>query len=407
MISNRMSSIPPSPIRKLVPLSDAAKKRGIKVYHVNIGQPDIETPAEAMKAVHTFNAPVLEYSPSNGIFELRESMKNYFNKLQYGLSEKDIIITNGGSEAIYFAFMVTMDTGDEVLVPEPYYANYNGFAKMAGVVIKPVLTSVENGFLLPSESDLEAYVVPGKTKAIVMCTPNNPTGTVREKKELEQIVRLAKKYNLAIIADEVYNEFVYDGKKHISMMHFPDALENVILIDSVSKRYSACGARIGAFISKNEQFVKAAMVLAQARLCPPTIDQVLAVELFKTERSYLDKVRAEYCKRRDVVFEELNKIPGVVASRPSGAFYTVVKLPVKSADDFAKWLLESFEDNKETVMVSPAGGFYGTPGKGENEIRIAYVLNEKDMRRSIELLRKALEQYKPETVGDERYNPII
>lgn len=406
MISNRMATIPPSPIRKLVPLSDAAKKRGIKVYHVNIGQPDIETPQEAMKAVHTFSAPVLEYSPSNGIVELRESMKNYFNSLKYDITEKDIIITNGGSEAIYFAFMVTMDVGDEVLVPEPYYANYNGFAKMAGVVIKPVLTVVDNAFRLPSEEEMENYITPGKTKAIILCTPNNPTGTVREKSELEQIVRFAKKHNLAIIADEVYNEFVYDGKQHISMMHFPEVAENVILIDSVSKRYSACGARIGAFISKNEQFVKASMVLAQARLCPPTIDQMLAVELFKTDRAYLDAVRAEYCKRRDVVFEELNKIPGVVATQASGAFYTVVKLPIKSADDFAKWLLESFEDNKETVMVSPAGGFYGTPGKGENEIRIAYVLNEKDMRRSIELLRKALEKYQPEA-REERYNPII
>ncbi len=407
MISNRMSSIPPSPIRKLVPLSDAAKKRGIKVYHVNIGQPDIETPKIAMDAIRNFNVPVLEYSPSNGIPELRESMKVYFNDLEYGITEKDIIITNGGSEAIYFAFMVTMDAGDEVLVPEPYYANYNGFAKMAGVVIKPIPTNVENGFKLPSDAELEKYIAQGKTKAIVICTPNNPTGTVREKSELEQVVRFAKKHNLAIIADEVYNEFVYDGKKHVSMMHFPEVAENTILIDSVSKRYSACGARIGAFISKNELFVKAAMVLAQARLCPPTIDQVLAVELFKTDRSYLTAVRDEYCKRRDVVFEELNKIKGVVATRPSGAFYTVVKLPIKSADDFARWLLESFEYNKETVMVSPAGGFYGTPGKGIDEIRIAYVLNEKDMRKSVELLRIALERYNPDMKDEEKYNPII
>ena len=391
-ISNRMSVIPPSPIRKLVPYADAAKKRGVKVYHVNIGQPDIYTPQEAFDAVKNFEEKVLAYAPSNGLLQLREAMVSYFNNLNYGISPADIIVTNGGSEAVYFAFMVSMDSGDEVLIPEPYYAIYNGFAKMAGVSIKPITTSVENGFHLPQKDKLESLIT-DNTKAILICSPNNPTGTVHTKEDLENIAALAKKYDLMIIADEVYNEFVYEGE-HISLMHIDGIEDRLILIDSVSKRYSACGARIGALISKNKKIIDAIMPLAQARLCPPTIDQKLAEKLFRTGREYLDEVRKEYKKRRDVVFEELNKIDGVVANKPAGAFYTVVKLPIEDSEDFAKWLLEEFEDNKETVMVAPASGFYASKDKGKDEIRIAYVLNVDDMKRAIELLRKALEKYK-------------
>ena len=392
-VSKRMSTIPPSPIRKLVPFSDAAKKRGIKVYHINIGQPDVETPPKAFDALHSFQEKVLSYAPSNGIPELREAMAGYFTGIGYDVNEKDVMVTNGGSEAIYFAFMVSLDTGDEVLIPEPYYANYNGFAKMAGVRIKPLTTTVENGFHLPSEEEMEEAVTEN-TRAILICSPNNPTGTVHTREDMEKVFRLAEDYNLTVIGDEVYNEFVYDGREHSSVMHFKEHAQRVILIDSVSKRYSACGARIGAMITKNREFIDAAMVLAQARLCPPTIDQVLSVALYGTGADYLDEARAEYKKRRDVVFEELGRIEGVTFHKPAGAFYTVVKLPIDNAEDFARWLLESFSHEGETVMVAPASGFYATPGKGKNEIRIAYVLKEADMRRSIKLLGLALETYR-------------
>lgn len=391
-VSKRMSTIPPSPIRKLVPFSDAAKKRGIKVYHINIGQPDVETPPRAFEVLRSFKEKVLSYAPSNGIPELREAMAGYFSGIGYDVNEKDIMVTNGGSEAIYFAFMVSLDTGDEVLIPEPYYANYNGFAKMAGVKIKPLTTTVENGFHLPSEEEMEEAVTEN-TRAILICSPNNPTGTVHTREDMEKVFRLADDYNLTVIGDEVYNEFVYDGRELSSVMHFKEQAQRVILIDSVSKRYSACGARIGAMITKNRDFTDAAMVLAQARLCPPTIDQVLSVALYETGSDYLDEARREYKKRRDVVFEELGRIEGVTFHKPAGAFYTVVKLPIENAEDFARWLLESFSHEGETVMVAPASGFYATPGKGKNEIRIAYVLKEEDMRRSIQLLGLALEKY--------------
>ena len=392
VISKRMSVIPPSPIRKLVPYADAAKKRGVKVYHVNIGQPDVATPPEAFQALKDFKETVLKYAPSNGLAELRRSMCGYFNNLGYGLTEEDIIVTNGGSEAIYFAVMVTIDTDDEVLIPEPYYANYNGFARMANINIAPITTTVENGFHLPSKEEIEKRINE-KTKAILICSPNNPTGTVHTKEDLEKVFELAEKYDLAVIGDEVYNEFVYDGREHSSVMDFAEHKDRVILIDSVSKRYSACGARIGAMITKNRDFVKAAMVLAQARLCPPTIDQLLAERLFQTGPSYLKESSEEYRRRRDVVFEELSRMDGVTFHKPAGAFYTVVKLPIEDSEHFAKWLLESFEYEGETVMVAPASGFYGTPGKGTNEIRIAYVLKEEDMRKALKLLVKALEKY--------------
>ncbi len=392
VISKRMSTIPPSPIRKLVPFSDAAKKRGIKVYHINIGQPDVHTPPECFDVLKTFNEKVLKYAPSNGIPELRSAMCGYFNGLGYGIGENDIIVTNGGSEAIYFSFMVTMDAEDEVLIPEPYYANYNGFAKMANIKIAPITTTVENGFHLPPKDEIEKRIN-DRTKAIMICSPNNPTGTVHTKEDLLKIFELAEKYDLAIIGDEVYNEFVYDGREHCSVMDFKEYQDRVILIDSVSKRYSACGARIGAMITKNKTFINAAMVLAQARLCPPTIDQLLAESLFKTSRTYLEESSDEYRRRRDVVFEELSKIEGVTFHKPAGAFYTVVKLPIEDSEDFAKWLLESFEYEGETVMVSPASGFYATEGKGRDEIRIAYVLKEEDMRKSIGLLSRALDKY--------------
>jgi len=392
-VSKRMSTIPPSPIRKLVPFSDAAKKRGIKVYHINIGQPDVPTPPEAFEAMRRFDEKVLSYAPSNGIPQLRHAMAGYFNGIGYDIAEKNIMVTNGGSEAIYFAFMISLDTGDEVLIPEPYYANYNGFAKMAGVKIKPLTTKVENGFHLPSEEEIKRSMT-DKTRAILICSPNNPTGTVHTREDMEKVFRLAEEHDLTVIGDEVYNEFVYDNREYVSVMHFPDQARRVILIDSVSKRYSACGARIGAMITKNTDFIDAAMVLAQARLCPPTIDQVMAVAMYEVKNDYLKEARLEYKKRRDVVFEELGRIEGVTCHKPAGAFYTVVKLPVEDAEDFARWLLESFSHENETVMVSPASGFYGTPGKGADEIRIAYVLKEEDMKRSIQLLGLALEKYR-------------
>ncbi|HDS03689.1 MAG TPA: pyridoxal phosphate-dependent aminotransferase [Firmicutes bacterium] len=392
-VSKRMSTIPPSPIRKLVPFSDAAKKRGIKVYHINIGQPDVPTPPEAFEAMRRFDEKVLSYAPSNGIPQLRHAMAGYFKGIGYDIAEKNIMVTNGGSEAIYFAFMISLDTGDEVLIPEPYYANYNGFAKMAGVKIKPLTTKVENGFHLPSEEEIKRSMT-DKTRAILICSPNNPTGTVHTREDMEKVFRLADEYDLTVIGDEVYNEFVYDNREYVSVMHFPDQARRVILIDSVSKRYSACGARIGAMITKNTDFIDAAMVLAQARLCPPTIDQVMAVAMYEVKNDYLKEARLEYKKRRDVVFEELGHIEGVTFHKPAGAFYTVVKLPVEDAEDFARWLLESFSYKNETVMVSPASGFYGTPGKGTDEIRIAYVLKEEDMKRSIQLLGLALEKYR-------------
>ncbi|TYB30376.1 MAG: pyridoxal phosphate-dependent aminotransferase [Candidatus Mcinerneyibacterium aminivorans] len=391
-ISNRMRGIPASPIRKLTPYANEAKKRGIKVYHINIGQPDIKTPPDALKKVKNFNKEVLKYSQSDGIFDLKKSMTDYFNNLHYNINPKNIIVTNGGSEAIYFSFMVSMDTKDEVLIPEPYYANYNGFAKMADVNVKPIETNVENGFKLPSYEKLESYIS-GKTKAILMCSPNNPTGTVHEKGDYKKIAKLAQKYDLTVIGDEVYNEFVYDNAEHVSVMEFEEIKDRTILIDSVSKRYSACGARIGAFITKNKNYIDAVMSLAQARLCPPTLEQVLAAELYRTDRTYIKNAKNEYRKRRDIVYEELNKIDGIVAHKPSGAFYTVVKLPIDDTEKFAKWLLTDFEENKETVMVAPASGFYASDNRGKNEIRIAYILEEKNMRRSIQLLKKAIEVY--------------
>jgi len=392
-ISKRMSGIPASPIRKLTPFANKAKERGITVYHINIGQPDIKTPSKALDKVKEFDKKVLKYSQSDGIFDLKESITNYFNSLNYDLSTENIIVTNGGSEAIYFSFMVSMDNGEEVLIPEPYYANYNGFAKMAGVNVKPIKTNVEDGFMLPSKDKIESFITE-KTKAILMCSPNNPTGTVHEKEDYKKVTYLAKKYDLTVIGDEVYNEFVYDDKNHFSVMEFEEIKDRTILIDSVSKRYSACGARIGAFITKNQKYIDAVMSLAQARLCPPTLEQVLAAELYRTDKSYIKEAKKEYRKRRDIVYEELNKIDGIVAHKPSGAFYTVVKLPINNTEKFAKWLLTDFQEDGETVMVAPASGFYASDNDGKDEIRIAYILEEKNMRRSIKLLKKALEVYK-------------
>jgi len=391
-ISKRMKTIPPSPIRKLFPYADKARKRGTKIYHINIGQPDINTPENALKVLKQYEPKVLKYSPSHGIEPLRDSISNYFNSLDYGITKDNIIVTNGGSEAIYFALMVSMDIGEEVLIPEPYYANYNGFAKMANVNVKPIPTNVENSFKLPEYSNIEKLIT-NKTKSIIICSPNNPTGTVHEKEDYKKIVKLARKYDLTVIGDEVYNEFVYDKQKHVSVMDFSEISQQTILIDSVSKRYSACGARIGAFITKNMEYINAVMPIAQARLCPPILEQTIATELYKTDRSYIKQAKAEYKKRRDIAYKELNKIEGLVAHKPKGAFYTVVKLPIDDSEHFAKWLLSDFENNGETVMVAPASGFYSSKNMGEDEIRIAFVLNEKDMKRSIELLHIALKEY--------------
>lgn len=385
--------MPESPIRKLVPYADIAKKKGNHVYHLNIGQPDIKTPEVALQAVKDADITVLEYSHSAGFESYRKKLATYYQKHQLDVNVEDIIITTGGSEALMFALGSTLDPGDEVIIPEPFYANYNGFSIANGVNIVPVMSTLEEGFALPKIADFEKQIT-SKTKAILICNPGNPTGYLYSEEEMNQLADLVIKHDLFLIADEVYREFAYDGYKHISVMSMPKLAEYAIMVDSVSKRYSMCGARIGCVVSKNKAFMAAAMKFAQARLSPPTFAQIASEAALDTPQSYFDEVIEEYKERRDVFIAALREIEGLEVSMPNGSFYCVAKFPVKNADDFAKWLLESYDFNGETVMIAPAAGFYSTPGVGLNEARMAYVLKKEDLIRSAEILKEALKVYK-------------
>lgn len=391
-ISNKGANMPQSPIRKLVPYAEAAKKRGTKVYHLNIGQPDIKTPKIALDAVKNTHIEVLEYSHSAGFESYRTKLASYYQKHNINVNENEIIITTGGSEALLFAIGSALDAGDEIIIPEPFYANYNGFSTEMGVTVVPVISSIEENFALPPIAAFEK-LINSKTKAILICNPGNPTGYLYSNEELQQLAEIVKKHDLFLIADEVYREFVYDGLQHNSVMHIESIAQNVIMIDSVSKRYSMCGARIGCIVSKNKELMGAAMKFAQARLSPPTLEQIAAEAALETPQSYFDEVIEEYIERRNILIEGLEAIDGVVVARPKGAFYLVAKLPVANADDFAQWLLESYDNNGETVMVAPAAGFYSTPGMGLSEVRIAYVLKKEDLKRSCEILKDALRVY--------------
>ena len=384
--------MPASPIRKLVPFSDAAKKRGVKVYHLNIGQPDIPTPDVALDAIRHFSQKVVAYSHSAGILSYRQKLVKYYEKNNINITTDDIIVTSGGSEAILIALSTIMDPDDELIVPEPFYANYNGFSVNCGVKVVPIQSTIETGFALPAISEFEKVITP-KTKAILVCNPNNPTGYLYSKEEIETLGQLALKHDLYLLADEVYREFIYGDVKHFSVMELKGLENNTILVDSVSKRYSACGFRIGAMISRNKEVMSAAMKFAQARLSPPTFGQVASEAAIDTPDSYFRDVKAEYIARRNVVVEAINKIEGAFCPNPQGAFYVVASLPIDDSDKFCQWLLEEFNHNNETVMLAPATGFYSTQGMGKNEVRISYVLNVDDMKRSMELLAEALKAY--------------
>lgn len=393
LLSKRAEEMQASPIRRLVPLSDAAKKRGTKVYHLNIGQPDIVTPDDIMKAVRQFDEKVLAYGPSQGLLALREEIRKYFQRFDIKVSTDEIVVTTGGSEAILFALMTIGDAGDEVLVPEPFYTNYNGFATMSAMKLIPVPTKIENGFGMPAREEFEKRITP-RTRAIMYCSPNNPTGAIFNRDDLKMITELAVDHNLWILADEVYREFTYDGATHTSILSFPNVADRAICLDSISKRFSACGARIGCLISKNPEIIASALKLGQARLCPPTIEQVGAIAGYQTIEKFLDQMISEYQSRRDIVCEELANIPGAVFTKPAGAFYIMPKLPVDNADKFAQWLLTDFSHNGATVMVAPGDGFYANPDKGKQEVRIAYVLKEADLRQALRCLVRAVEDYK-------------
>jgi aspartate aminotransferase len=391
-ISQKAVDMPASPIRKLVPYADKAKKDGKKVYHLNIGQPDIETPEVALKAIKDFNQKVIEYSHSAGFESYRVGLAAYYQKTGIPVNTEDIIITTGGSEALIFGFMSTCDPGDEVIIPEPFYANYNGFAVTAGLSVVPVASSIESGFALPPVEEFEKKIT-SKTKAILICNPGNPTGYLYSKEELEKLRDIVKKHDLFLFADEVYREFCYDGAVPFSTMNLEGIENNVIMIDSVSKRYSMCGARIGALISKNKEVIASALKFGQARLSPPTIDQIASEAALNTPQSYFDNVVAEYVQRRNIMVDGLNSIPGVFCPKPSGAFYCVAKFPVDDAEKFCQWLLEEYQYEGATVMMAPASGFYSTSGSGKNEARIAYVLNQDALKASVKILEEALKVY--------------
>jgi aspartate aminotransferase len=391
-IAIKGNNMPSSPIRKLVPYADAAKKLGRKIYHLNIGQPDIETPKVMMDAIRNTDVKVLEYSHSAGFESYRRKLADYYGSFNITIDANDIIITTGGSEAIAIAMMTCFNEGDEIIIPEPFYANYNGFSCAAGVVVKPVKSYIETGFALPPISEFEKLITP-KTKGIMICNPGNPTGYLYSKEELELLKELVLKYDLFLLSDEVYREFCYDGKEYVSVMHLKGIDNNVILLDSISKRYSACGARIGALISKNKEVMAAAMKFAQARLSPPTFGQIGAEAALNTPKEYFDTVQKEYVARRDFLIDSLNKMEGVFCPKPSGAFYCIARLPIDNADKFCQWLLESFEYENQTVMLAPATGFYSTPGAGYNEVRLAYVLNRGDLKNAMDCLEKALKVY--------------
>ncbi|MEI6887904.1 MAG: pyridoxal phosphate-dependent aminotransferase [Bacteroidales bacterium] len=391
-ISTRGQVCPPSPIRKLVPFSDEAKKRGIKVYHLNIGQPDIPTPENVMDKIRNIDLKVIEYSHSAGMPSYRKKLAEYYLSCGIVVKPEEMIVTTGGSEAIMFAMFSCMNPGDEIIIPEPFYANYNGFSVAAGVTVKPIDSFIESGFALPPIPAFEQAITP-KTKAIMVCNPNNPTGYLYSREELELLKEIVLKHDLFLFADEVYREFVYDGKEHYSVMNLKGIEQNVVLLDSISKRYSACGARIGVMISKNKEVISTAMKFAQARLSPPTFGQIVGEEAINTPPSYMIHVLDEYLQRRNLVVESINKMKGCYCPNPGGAFYAMAKLPIDDSDKFCQWLLEDFNYEGKTVMLAPATGFYSTKGRGIDEVRISYVLNVNDLRESMKCLEEALKVY--------------
>jgi len=391
-ISNKGILMPESPIRKLVPYAENAKKRGIKVYQLNIGQPDIETPKVALDAVKNNEIKVLAYSRSEGSEKYRTKLCAYYDSKNIVVSANDIIVTSGASEALLFTFGSIMDKDDEIIVPEPFYANYNGFSIANSLKIVPVISKIENNFSLPEIEDFEKLITK-KTKAILICNPNNPTGYLYSKNEIKKLVEIVKKHDLFLIADEVYREFTYDGESHYSIMQESSIDQNAIMIDSVSKRYSMCGARIGCVVSKNKKVIETVLKFAQARLSPPTYAQIASEAALETPEIYFEEINKKYIQRRNVLISELRKINGLKVASPKGAFYCIVELPIKDANVFAQWILEDFDVNNETIMVAPAEGFYSTKGLGKNQIRIAYVLNEEDLKKSVMILKKALDKY--------------
>ncbi len=391
-ISKRGRDIQFSPIRKLNPYADKAKEQGIHVYHLNIGQPDIPTPQPILDAFHSFDEKILSYGPAQGFLELRQAIADYFNSYRISLDAENVIITIGGSEAIHFSFSVVADPGDEIIISEPFYTNYNGFASFANVRIVPLTLHVEDGFRLPPEEEIEARITE-KTKAILLCSPNNPTGTVYTPEELERVISVVKRNNLFLIGDEVYKEFVYDGKTHKSILEYEEVKDRVIVVDSISKRFSSCGARVGAVLTRNEELHQSLLKFAQARLCPPSVEQRAALAAYRMGLEYFKPVKEEYERRRDVLCEGLGNIPGIVIHKPQGAFYLIARLPVKDAEHFVQWMLTDFHLDNETVMVAPAQGFYCSPDMGKDEVRIAYVLKEQDLRKAIVIFKAGLDKY--------------
>lgn len=397
-ISLRAETAHFSPIRKFVPLLEKIKKKGIEVFELHIGQPDLPTPTQILRKIRTFKEKILAYAPSLGISELRTAWQKYYKNFKINFDTSEIVVTTGGSEAILFAFAAICDPGEEIIVFEPFYTNYNGIASMTGIKLVPVRTFIETGFHLPTKNEIEKKITK-KTRGILICNPNNPTGTVYKKEELKMIIDLSQKYNLFILSDETYREFVYDGENHYSIMSFPEVHQRAILLDSVSKRFSACGARIGCLASKNKKIIEAVTKFAQARLSSPTIEQLAVIPLLENSRVYTKKIALEYKKRRDTIFEELSKIPEIQSIKPKGAFYTIVKLPIKDADHFAKWLLTKFSFKGQTLMVAPASGFYATAGSGKDEIRLAFVLSCQKLKKAMKILGAGLKIYKNEIRG--------
>lgn len=391
-ISDKGAAVPASPIRKLVPYANQAKEKGIRVFHLNIGQPDIATPEIALEVVRRLQISVIEYTDSAGNHTLRSALAGYYQRLGIHISEENILITTGGSEAILFAFMSTLNEGDEIIIPEPFYANYAAFAVMVGAKIVPVTAKIENNFALPPVSEFEKLITP-RTKGIVIINPNNPTGYLYSREELESLAEIVKKHDLYLYSDEVYRRYCYDGQTHFSVMNIPGIEQNAILFDSMSKRYSECGIRVGAIITRNKDVLAASLKFGMARLCPPALGQIAAEASLETSDEYFHKVHEEYVHRRDFMVEALNRMPGVVCPKPQGAFYSIVKLPVDDSEKFAQWLLEEFDYNGQTVMLAPGSGFYHTPGLGKNEVRIAYVLKISDLQKAMEVLAAALKVY--------------
>jgi len=396
-LSARGNLVPPSPIRKLVPFSDIAKKKGIRVYHLNIGQPDIPTPENVMDKIRHTDLKVVEYSHSAGILSYRQKLVEYYKKQNIEVTTDEMIVTTGGSEAILFAMMTCLDPGDEIIIPEPFYANYNGFAVAAGIKVIPIDSVIDNGFALPPINSFEKAITP-RTRAIMICNPNNPTGYLYSQGELELLKNIVIKHDLFLFSDEVYREFCYDGKQHYSVMNLHGVGQHVVLMDSISKRYSACGVRIGVLISRNKEVMSSAMKFAQARLSPPTFGQIAGEEAVNTPDSYMVEVLKEYVQRRNIVVESINKMKGCFCPNPGGAFYAVARLPIDDSDKFCQWLLEGFSWEGQTVMLAPATGFYSTPGRGRDEVRISYVLNVQDLKNAMKCLEEALKVYPGKTV---------